>query len=251
MILVAVVPTHNEANNLPQLIEHLMALELAGVELRLLVVDDASPDGTGELAEDLGRRWPGRIAVLHRTSKRGLGSAYLDGFRSALNEGANLVLQMDADLSHPLDALPAMLQSSHTADVVVGSRYLDGGSVDRRWGTHRKFLSWAANRAVVPALLSLPMTDATSGYRLWQAPALAAILSTTNVQYDGYGFQVEMAYLAHQLGYRIAEVPIYFRERESGRSKMTLLVKLAAIRDILALRRRPVLSSARRREPRP
>jgi dolichol-phosphate mannosyltransferase len=124
------------------------------------------------------------------------------------------------------------------ADLVLASRYVSGGGVDAQWGWHRKLLSWSANRVVVPALLSLPVTDATSGFRLWRRDALARIARSANARSTGYGFQVEMAYLAHQIGCRIKEVPIYFRERESGQSKMSLSVAFGTAREILSIRRR-------------
>jgi dolichol-phosphate mannosyltransferase len=237
MILVAVVPTYNEVGSLAQLAGQLLALELPDVELRVLIVDDASTDGTAQLADDLARQRPGRVEVLHRSSKRGLGSAYVDGFARALAGGAELIAQMDADLSHEPSVLVAMCGAIRDADVVIASRYVRGGGVDEHWGWHRKLVSRLANRTVVPALLSLPVADATGGYRLWRRDTLARISPSVNVRSSGYGFQVEMAYLAHRLGCRIKEVPMYFRERESGQSKMSPSTAFAAVREILWIRR--------------
>lgn len=237
MILTAVVPTYNEVGSLARLAGELLALDLPGIELRLLVVDDASTDGTAQLADELARDNNGRVEVLHRGSKRGLGSAYVDGFARALADGADLVAQMDADLSHEPSALTAMSEAIVDADLVIASRYVRGGGVDVQWGWHRKLLSSLANRTV-PALLALPVADATSGYRLWRRDTLARIAPSVNVRSSGYGFQVEMAYLAHRLGCRIKEVPILFRERDAGQSKMTPSVALAAMWEILSLRRR-------------
>lgn len=237
MILVAVVPTYNEVGSLERIAAELLRLDLKGIEIRLLVVDDASTDGTGHVADELARREPRRVDVLHRNSKRGLGTAYIDGFMRALESGADLIAQMDADLSHEPAVLAAMTDAIRDADLVIASRYVNGGGVDENWDWHRKLLSWLANRAVVPTLLSLPLSDATSGYRLWQRAALARIIQPAKVRSNGYGFQVEMAYLAHRLGYRIKEVPILFRERDTGQSKMSISVAFAAVREILSIRR--------------
>lgn len=237
MILVVVVPTYNEIGSLERLVTELLRLDSPGIEVRVLIVDDASTDGTAQAADGLARRAPGRIDVMHRGSKRGLGSAYIDGFARALASGADLIAQMDADLSHEPSALAAMIDAIRDADVVIGSRYIDGGTVAPDWGWHRKLLSWLANRAVVPSLLSLPTSDATSGYRLWRRGALARIAPSVNVRSSGYGFQVEMVHLAHHLGCRIREIPIHFRQRVAGQSKMNPVAAIAAVRDIVAIRR--------------
>jgi dolichol-phosphate mannosyltransferase len=236
MILNAVVPTYNEVGHFAQLAADLLSLELPSLELRLTVVDDASPDGTGRLADDLAERNPHRVTVIHRQSKQGLGSAYITGFAQAVSAGAALIAQLDADRSHDPAVLLAMVEAIGDGDLVIGSRYLDGGDIDDQWAWYRRLLSRLANRVVVPALLSLPLTDATSGYRLWRRSALARIAPAVNVRSSGYGFQVEMAYLAHRLGCRIREVPISFRERESGESKMSAMAAFAAVREILAIR---------------
>ena len=236
--LVVVVPTFNEVGNLERFAERLLNVQLPSTTLRLLVVDDGSTDGTAAVAERLAQRPDERIAVVHRGSKRGLGSAYIDGFARAIADGADLVAQMDADLSHEPAVLKTMTELIANADLVLASRYISGGGVDSRWGWHRKLLSWSANRVIVPALLSLPVTDATSGFRLWRGDALARIARSADTRSTGYGFQVEMAYLAHQTGCRIKEVPIYFREREAGQSKMSLVVALSTVREIVTVRRR-------------
>ena len=237
MILVVVVPTFNEVGSLARLADELFRITLPGIELQLLIVDDASTDGTAQVAADLVRAAPARVELLERGSQLGLGSAYVDGFARALQRGADLVVQMDADLSHEPPVLAAMTDAIRDADLVIASRYVRGGGVDVHWGWHRKALSWLANRAVVPTLLSLPVTDATSGYRMWRREAIDRITQLASVRSNGYGFQVEMAYLAHRVGCRIKEVPIYFRERESGQSKMTIPVAMGAVREILSIRR--------------
>lgn len=235
MKLVAVLPTLDEAANLRHCVDSLLRLEFSGITLEIVIVDDASSDGTGELADSLAHA-DSRIEVIHRRGQRGLGSAYVAGFAAALARGADLVAQLDADLSHDPQALGTLLAGLAHADVVIGSRYLPQGSLDPDWAWHRRWLSRMANQWVVPALLGLPVLDATSGYRLWTAASLRRIDPAHHLTTSGYGFQVEMCLLAHRNGLRLAEVPIHFAERGQGRSKMTLGVKLAAVRDILALR---------------
>lgn len=234
--LTVVIPTYNEAGNLPQLVAALSALTFGEMELSILVVDDASPDGTGRLADQLARRRPDRFQVRHRASKKGLASACIEGFAHAIDMGADLVAQMDADLSHDPRILPLMAARIERADVVIGSRYVENGSVDPKWPRHRKFLSRLANRTVVPLLLGLDTHDATSGYRLWRRETLLAINPSVNVKSGGYAFQVEMLYIAENRDCRIAEIPIHFPERRAGASKMNLPVKLSAIYDILSMR---------------
>jgi dolichol-phosphate mannosyltransferase len=237
---VVVLPTYNEIGNLETIADALLRLALSdAAPLRLLIVDDASTDGTAEAADALARRHRGRVEVLHRAGKRGLGSAYLAGFAQALDGRADLIVQMDADLSHDPAALGALIAAARDADLVIGSRYVAGGSVDTSWGWHRKWLSRFANRGVVPTLLALPLSDATGGYRVWRRETLARIAPAVTVHSSGYGFQVEMAYLAHRLGGRIREIPIHFRQRTAGRSKMSGVVALTAIMEIFAVRARP------------
>ena len=174
-MLVVVVPTFNEVGNLERFADRLFGVQLPQLDLRLLVVDDGSTDGTAEVAERLVRQSGGSVDVLQRGSKRGLGSAYIDGFDRALAHSADLVAQMDADLSHEPAVLATMAEMIADADLVLASRYVRGGGVDAQWGWHRKLLSWSANRLVVPVLLSLPVTDATSGFRLWRRDCAGAV----------------------------------------------------------------------------
>ena len=235
MKLVAVIPTYNEAGHLGALLDALFAQPLGSCDLHVLVVDDASPDGTADVAIAAGRRWPGRVEVMRRTAKQGLGSAYVAGFSHVLNVGADLIAQMDADGSHEPGVLPRMLAAVSQADVVVGSRYTPGDSRDSRRGRYRRAISRLGNAAVVRLLPRLPISDPTSGFRMWRRAALLRIDPARRVRSRAYGFQVEMAFLASTCGCRIAEIPIDFRERRAGRSKMTLRVQLRTIREIAAL----------------
>jgi dolichol-phosphate mannosyltransferase len=236
--LVVVVPTYHEAGTLEPLADALLGAQMPGIELRIVIVDDGSTDGTAEVAAALAGRMPDRVEVLQRGSKRGLGSAYAEGFARALERGAELIAQMDADLSHEPAVLAEMALAIRDADLVIGSRYVPGGGVDSQWAWHRKLLSWAANRVVVPLLLGIPVTDATSGFRLWRREALARAVQSADLWSSGYGFQVELAYLAHRAGCRIVEVPIYFRERGSGVSKLSTGVGLSTAREVWSMRRR-------------
>lgn len=222
-----VIPTYNEADNLPTLIADLLALPLEG--LRILVVDDGSPDGTGDIAEELAARHPGRIKVHHRSGKLGLGTAYIRGFGIAIEDGAEVIGQMDADFSHSPSYLPGFIEVLADADAVLGSRYVPGGSVDERWGFGRKLLSSFGNR-YARGILGLRVRDATGGYRLWRRQTLLG-MPLHRVRSNGYVFQVEMAYLAERLGYRFTEKPIYFEDRRIGQSKMSFRIQAeAAIR---------------------
>jgi dolichol-phosphate mannosyltransferase len=223
--VMVVIPTYNEADNLRALIGELLALALAGLEI--LIVDDNSPDGTGQIADELTHQYPNRVHVLHRAGKLGLGTAYLTGFRYALEHGANHVVQMDADFSHSPSYIPDFVKAMEDYDVVVGSRYVSGGQLDERWGWWRYFLSWWANTVYARVILGLKVKDATAGFKCWRRATLEGI-DLGRVRSNGYVFQVEMAYLAEKLGYRLLEIPIYFEDRRIGRSKMTLPVKIEA-----------------------
>ena len=227
MQLTVVIPTYNEAENLPRLVSALFALPLP--DFHLIIVDDNSPDGTGQLAEELGIQHPGYIEVLHREGKLGLGTAYVKGFRHALARGAEAIGQMDADFSHPPEKLVPLLEVLAGCDAALGSRYIPGGAVDRRWPLWRKSLS-AFGNIYARAILNLPVRDATGGFRVWRAGTLGA-MPLDRVRSNGYAFQVEMAYLAHRLGFCFQEVPFYFADRRWGQSKMSLNIQLeAAIR---------------------
>ncbi|WP_216897953.1 polyprenol monophosphomannose synthase [Nocardia alni] len=217
-------PTYNERENLPVAVDRLTALAIA--DLHILVVDDNSPDGTGEFADKLAAERPENLGVLHRTEKDGLGRAYIAGITRALDEGADVIIQMDADLSHPADVIPAMLDKLETsgAGVVLGSRYVPGGSTATEWKWYRKALSAWAN-FYVNAILRMGVKDATAGFKAWKADTLRAI-DVASIRSNGYSFQVEMNYRTIKRGVSIAEVPIRFEERTKGASKMSLKVQL-------------------------
>ncbi|WP_228812616.1 polyprenol monophosphomannose synthase [Nocardia flavorosea] len=224
MRVTVVVPTYNERDNLPVAVERLTALPVP--DLHVLVVDDNSPDGTGEVADKLAVDLPNVVSVLHRTEKDGLGRAYIAGITRALDEGADVVIQMDADLSHPAEVIPAMLEELRrpAVGVVLGSRYVPGGSTASEWKWYRKALSAWAN-FYVNAILRLGIKDATAGFKAWQADTLRAI-DIESIRSNGYSFQVEMNYRTKKQGIGIAEVPIRFEERTLGASKMSLAVQL-------------------------
>lgn len=219
-----IVPTFNEADNLPTLAAALWSLPLEG--LRILVVDDNSPDGTGAIADRLAEKEPERLQVIHRTGKLGLGTAYITGFKRALETGSDVIGQMDADFSHSPDYLPSLLEKMDDCDLVLGSRYVKGGAVDERWELGRVLLSWFGN-FYARTILGLEVRDATGGYRLWRRPTLEA-MPLDRVRSNGYVFQVEMAYLAQRMGFRSCEVPIYFEDRRIGQSKMSFRIQVEA-----------------------
>jgi dolichol-phosphate mannosyltransferase len=220
---IVIIPTYNEAENLPRLVSALFALPLA---LSVLIIDDNSPDGTGKVADGLASEHPGLVSVLHRPSKLGLRSAYLEGFRAAAEAGAAGVIQMDADLSHDPARLAEMAERLGTCDVVLGSRYVAGGSVDQRWPLWRRMLS-AFGNWYARSILALPLHDVTTGFRLWRSEALLA-MPLERIDSSGYVFLVEMAYMAWCLGYRLGEVPIHFVERTAGKSKMSFRIQMEA-----------------------
>ena len=212
--VLVIVPTYNERENLPVLVQGLMAHE----NLRVLVVDDQSPDGTGALADELAVRYPGRIDVMHRTGKRGLGRSYVDGIKWAVGQPVDFIGQMDADLSHDPAQIDRLVAAAPSADVVIGSRYIPGGEIVN-WPAKRKLLSRFAN-IYIRLITRIASRDCTSGYRCWRRDALAA-LPLDRIESDGYSFLTEMLFMATLRGYRVAEVPITFVERRLGQSKLS------------------------------
>jgi dolichol-phosphate mannosyltransferase len=234
-----VLPTYNEVENIEPIVR--AAREQLRPGDRILVVDDNSPDGTGAIADRLAGEIEG-VEVLHRPGKQGLGRAYLAGFQHALEGGAELVLEMDADFSHDPKDLPRLIAAADDADLVLGSRYVLGGGVTD-WGLLRRLVSrggsWYARR-----ILAVPIRDLTGGFKCFRRTVLED-LNLDAVHADGYGFQIELTYRAIKAGFRVAEIPITFRDRRVGQSKMNARIALEAVWKVLALRRRRIRMKAR------
>lgn len=227
-------PTYNEAENLRPMAEALFGL---GLDLVLLVIDDSSPDGTAEIAKGLMERWPGRVHLIQRPGKLGLGTAYLTGFRYALDHGAGQIVEMDADFSHSPAYLPRFLERiAAGCDVVIGSRWMPGGGVDKNWELWRKLLSQWAN-VYARLVTGLKVYDTTAGYKCFRREALEAI-DLTKIRSDGYAFQIEVTLACQRAGLKICEVPIFFEERRRGRSKMSSRIILEALWRVWQIRLR-------------
>jgi dolichol-phosphate mannosyltransferase len=230
-----VLPTYNEVENIDPFVRAVLPqLASSGREYHLLVVDDNSPDGTGSLADRLAQEFE-QVEVLHRPAKHGLGRAYLAGFRRALDSGAELVLEMDADFSHNPEDVPRLIAAAADADLVLGSRYVRGGGVSD-WGLLRRMVSrggcWYAQH-----ILGVPVRDLTGGFKCFNRRVLETI-HLDDVHADGYGFQIELTYYAVKAGFTVVEVPITFRERQVGTSKMSPRIALEAVWKVPALRLR-------------
>jgi dolichol-phosphate mannosyltransferase len=223
--IVVLIPTYNEADNLPLLVAELWALNLPN--LHVLVVDDNSPDGTGLIAAELTQPRAGRLHVLHRPRREGLGRALVAGFRWAQAHGADIIVQMDCDFSHSPQKIPEMLSRLRYADLVVGSRFVPGGDVDRSWGTVHYVLSWFANAVYARVLLNLKVHDATTGFKCWRSDALRS-LDFDLLSPGAHSFQLETAYLTEKLGFRIEEVPIVFEDRGLTKARPSWRNRLAA-----------------------
>jgi dolichol-phosphate mannosyltransferase len=228
-----ILPTYNEAENIEGLVRASLAqLETTGRDHTILVVDDGSPDGTGRIVDRLAEELA-FVRVLHRERKQGLGRAYLAGFGLALANGAELVLEMDADFSHDPADLPRLIAAAEAADLVLGSRYVPGGGVSS-WGRVRRLLSRGGS-AYARILLGVPVRYLTGGYKCFHRRVLEAI-DLEHVHADGYGFQIELTYKAVRAGFTVAEIPILFRERSVGKSKMTARIALEAVWKVPLLR---------------
>jgi len=230
-----ILPTYNEAQNLEPMVNAVLPqLAHGGATPTVLIVDDASPDGTGRIADRIAAELPG-VRVLHRPAKDGLGRAYLAGFQAALDGGADLILQMDCDFSHDPEDVPRLMEAAGSADVVLGSRYVRGGGVEN-WALRRRVQS-RGGCAYARLILGIPVRDLTGGFKCWNRRALEA-LDFDGVDAHGYGFQIEMTYRAVRAGLSVTEVPIVFRERREGQSKMTAWITLEAVWMVPALRLR-------------
>lgn len=229
-----VVPTYNEAANLPELARRLFSLGFP--DLKLVIVDDSSPDGTVDVARRLSKKYHGRVRVIERPMKQGLGTAYLAGFARALADGSDYIVQMDADLSHAPEDVPRMLRLLEHSDVVIGSRYIEGGGVDVDWSFWRRLLSSCANVAI-RAIAGLRVRDATSGFKAYRSPVLRS-LALGGLRCKGFGFQTEVAHACQRKGYAVTEYPIIFTDRAHGSSKMSVSIALEAIWHLAFLRLR-------------
>ena len=231
---VIVLPTYNERENLRHALARIREVaEGDGIQLHTLIVDDSSPDGTGELADQLATE-VSDVSVLHRGDKEGLGKAYVAGFRQALEMGAEHIFEMDADLSHDASYLPHFLRLiDHGADLVLGSRYVKGGGVEN-WGLGRKIIS-RGGCLYAQTILGLPYHDLTGGFKCFRRRVLETI-DLDDIDTAGYGFQIEMTYRAHKLGFKIAELPIIFVDRKVGESKMSNDIFLEALVNVWRLR---------------
>jgi dolichol-phosphate mannosyltransferase len=228
MKTVIVIPTYNESENIQTLVRRLVALP---IEVDLFFVDDGSPDGTGEVLEILRKTYP-NLRVLHRPGKLGLGTAYRHAFHILLKERYDRFISMDADLSHRPESIPDLLTASNHADLVIGSRYREGGKI-RNCSLARRMLSGVANRTA-RRLLSLEAKDTTAGFRCYRRELLAA-LDRLDVRSNGYSFLVEITYYSQSMGFRVVEVPIQFEDRVLAKSKMSRLEIVLAVRTLLRL----------------
>lgn len=230
MNAMVVIPTYNERDNIGKLVNKILGLNL---DIQILIVDDGSPDGTGDLADRLTEKTDGKIQVIHRKGKLGLGSAYREGFMYALDAGADLILQMDADFSHNPERLPDFIDKAKEADVIIGSRYLNGISVVN-WPIRRLILSYSAN-VYARLVTGLKITDCTGGFKCFNRKALEAI-DIENMKSDGYSFQIEMNFRCAEKGFKIKEIPIIFIDRHAGSSKMSKRIVREAIIMVWRLR---------------
>jgi dolichol-phosphate mannosyltransferase len=224
MKLTVVIPTYNEVGNVSRLANTLFALPLP--DLRILFIDDNSPDGTAQAVESLTNQYPGRVSLHSRPAKMGLGTAYIAGFGLALESGAEAIAQMDADFSHPPEKLVELATALESNDVAIGSRYVAGGSLDERWPIWRKGLS-AFGNFYARTILNLSTRDVTGGFRMWSRRSIES-LPLDNIRSTGYVFQVELAYLTERLGLSVVEIPIHFADRRWGKSKMSLRIQMEA-----------------------
>jgi dolichol-phosphate mannosyltransferase len=227
--VMVVVPTYNERDNIERLVEEVLS---QGPDIQILIVDDNSPDGTGDIADELAKRLS-EVHVLHRAGKLGLGSAYREGFRYALDAGAEFIVEMDADFSHDPAKIPEFLEAAKGADVVVGSRYLNGVSVVN-WPIRRLILSYLAN-VYTRVVTGLRISDCTGGFKCFNRKVLEAI-GLDSIKSDGYSFQIEMNHRAVETGFTVAEIPIIFIDRHAGSSKMSKKIVREAVVMVWRLR---------------
>ena len=229
-----VLPTYNERENLRRAVARIREVaDACGIQLHTLIVDDNSPDGTGQLADEIAAGVPD-VSVMHRAGKEGLGRAYIAGFREAMARGADCIFEMDADLSHDASYLPDFLRLvDQGADLVLGSRYVPGGGVEN-WSLSRKVIS-RGGCLYAQCVLGLPYRDLTGGFKCFRRRVLETI-DLDDIDTAGYGFQIEMTYRAHQFGFKIVELPIIFVDRQIGVSKMSNDIVVEAMKNVVKLR---------------
>lgn len=221
--ILVIIPTYDEADNLPRIVPRVLEQD---ERIDVLVVDDASPDGTGEIADEMAEANP-RIFVFHRPKKSGLGRAYLDGFRYGLEQGYDILFEMDADFSHPPEALPTLISKLDDADVVIGSRYVDGRVTVSNWPMSRLLISYFGSR-YARVITGMPVRDGTGGFNGWKRSVLEGV-KLERVQSNGYAFQIELKFRAWRAGFKLVESPILFTERDTGESKMSKKIVREAI----------------------
>jgi len=228
--VVVVIPTYNERENIQWLVPEILG---AAREIAVLIVDDNSPDGTGEVADQLANAHPGRAEVLHRPAKNGIGPAYVAGFQRALAMKPDLIAQMDADRSHLPTDLLKLIEAAQNADLVIGSRYVEGGAT-RGWPIHRRLMSRFGG-IYARTVLGVPISDMTGGFKVYRRETLAA-LEVATLQSDGYVFQIETTFRAIKQGFRVVEVPIIFVDRVAGKSKLSRGIVIEAMLTVWKLR---------------
>lgn len=241
--LVVIVPTYNEKENIEILLGDLLALP---VGLSVIVVDDGSPDGTGELADQWAARSAGRVHVIHRAAKLGLGTAYIAGFKRGLGAGFDRIMTMDADFSHHPQYIPAMLELSSTCDLIIGSRYVRGGGT-LNCTLRRRLLSRGAN-TFAKFMLGLRAYDCTAGFRCYRRDVLESV-NLDSIFSNGYSFLIEMLYYVQQRGWQVGEVPIVFEDRRRGKSKISQTEIFRALQTVFRLQRRRLRSELRAGKP--
>lgn len=233
--ILVIIPTYDEAENLPRIVPRVLEQD---PRIEVLVVDDASPDGTGQVADELALGEP-RVQVLHRQGKDGLGRAYLAGFEYGIEQGFDILFEMDADFSHPPDALPGLIEKFSDADVVIGSRYVDGRVTVANWPMSRLLVSYFGSR-YARIITGMPVRDGTGGFNGWTRDVLERV-DLSRVQSNGYAFQIELKFRAYRAGFRLIESPILFTERDTGESKMSKKIVREAVWRVWWLRIQDIL----------
>ena len=227
-----IIPTYNEAGNIPILVRNIFDQSIEN--LNLLIIDDSSPDGTSKIVNQLSKEYPGKIELIQRKKKSGLGSAYKLGYQKVISSDADIVVQMDADLSHSPKYIPQFLKQLDNTDIVIGSRYIEGGKVDKNWNPLRKMISKLGVMSI-RTVTGLKVKDVTSGFKAYKIDVLKT-LNFENIKCNGFGFQAEMIHSCTRNGYLVKEHPIYFQDRNNGKSKMSIQIILEAIKYLTLIR---------------